>query len=173
MKLVQAPGVDFKPMTPITTLTTTTAATATPTTTATTTPAGAMSNFATPSLAFFADLTMLLGAPQEVGHTEQGFTQIIPIIGGTATAVGWTAQVLGGGANFQLVVSERVAQLDARCCLQMDGGDLVYVHNRAVRSGPPQIMARLLRGEALDEASSAQIYFRCAPTFETASPALA
>ena len=33
-------------------------------------------------------------------------------------------------------------------------------------------MAKLLRGELLDAASDAQIYFRCSPTFETACPAL-
>ena len=46
---------------------------------------------------------------------------------------------------------------------------MIYVQNRAVRSGPPELMARLVRGEVVDPA---QIYFRCSPQFETASPAL-
>ena len=61
------------------------------------------------------------------------------------------------------------AELDARYTLEADGGDLIYVQNRAVRSGPPELMARLVRGEVVDPA---QIYFRCSPQFETASPAL-
>ena len=45
----------------------------------------------------------------------------------------------------------------------------------AVRSGfiddaPADVTARLLRGEPVDPA---QVYFRCLPSFETASPALA
>ena len=121
---------------------------------------------------FFADLSVFVGPPQEVGSTPQGLRRVIPITGGSATGVGWTAKVLAGGADFQLVVSERMALLDARYCLQTDGGDLIYVQNRAVRSGPPELMAKLLRGELLDAASDAQIYFRCSPTFETACPAL-
>ena len=123
----------------------------------------------TPSLKFFADLSVLVGKPQEVGATAQGLRRLIPIVGGSVAGDGWTAQVLAGGADFQLVVNERMATLDARYCLQTDGGDMIYVQNRAIRSGPPELMARLLRGEPVD---AAQIYFRCSPTFETASPAL-
>lgn len=135
-------------------------------------PKDVFSALAMPAQTFFADLSVTVGQPQEVGSTAQGIRRVIPITGGSATGVGWTAQVLAGGADFQLVVSDRLALLDARYCLQTNGGDLIYVQNRAVRSGPPALMAKLLRGELLDAASTAQIYFRCSPTFETASPAL-
>lgn len=135
-------------------------------------PADVFSDLAVPLQIFFADLSINLGPPQEVGSTAQGLRRVIPIIGGSAAGVGWQAQVLAGGADFQLVVSDRLALLDARYCLQTDGGDLIYVQNRALRSGPPELMAKLLRGELLDAASAKQIYFRCTPTFETASPAL-
>lgn len=135
-------------------------------------PADVFTSLTVPAQTFFADLQVAVGPPQEVGNTAQGLRRVIPIVGGSATGVGWTAQVLAGGADFQLVVSDRLALLDARYCLQTDGGDLIYVQNRAVRSGPPELMAKLLRGELLDAASTAQIYFRCSPTFETASPAL-
>ena len=135
-------------------------------------PLDIFSTLTAPVQNFFADLSVFVGPPQEVGSTPQGLRRVIPITGGSATGVGWTAKVLAGGADFQLVVSERMALLDARYCLQTDGGDLIYVQNRAVRSGPPELMVKLLRGELLDAASDAQIYFRCSPTFETASPAL-
>ncbi|MES2281728.1 MAG: DUF3237 domain-containing protein [Pseudomonadota bacterium] len=122
-----------------------------------------------PALRFFADLSVIVGQPQEVGEVAYGLRRLIPIVGGSATGEGWTAQVLPGGADFQLIVNDRMATLDARYCLQTDGGDLIYVKNRAIRSGPPEQMARLLRGEAVEPG---QIYFRCAPSFETASPAL-
>jgi hypothetical protein len=135
-------------------------------------PADLSAHLAVPTQTFFADLSVTVGAPQEVGSTAQGLRRVIPITGGSAVGAGWTARVLPGGADFQLVVSDSLALLDARYCLQTDGGDLIYVQNRAVRSGPPELMAKLLRGELLDAASTAQIYFRCSPTFETASPAL-
>ena len=124
---------------------------------------------ATPPLTFFADLTVLVAKPQEVGQTPQGLRRVIPIVGGSASGNGWTARVLSGGADFQLVVNDRLALLDARYCLETDGGDMIYVKNQALRSGPPELIARLVRGEPVDPAL---IYFRCCPSFETASPTL-
>ena len=121
-----------------------------------------------PALRFFADLRVEVGTPQEVGRTAHGVRRVIPILGGTAAGNGWTARVLPGGADFQLIVNERLSELDARYVLEMDGGDRLYVHNRAVRSGPAELIARLVRGEPVNPA---EIYFRCSPSFETASPA--
>lgn len=128
-----------------------------------------LQTLAEPRLKFFADLRVEVGAPQHVGQTVHGLRRLIPITGGTATGDGWSARVLPGGADFQLVVNERLSELDARYVLETDSGDLIYVQNRAVRSGPAELMARLVRGEAVDPA---QIYFRCCPSFETSAPAL-
>lgn len=123
----------------------------------------------TPTLTYFADLSVQVDKPQEVGQTAHGLRRLIPIVGGSASGVGWTARVLPGGADFQLIVNDRLAELDARYCLETDGGDLIYVQNRAIRTGPPELMARLIRGETVDPS---KIYFRCSPQFETAAPAL-
>ncbi len=123
----------------------------------------------TPPLKHFADLSVQVGPPQQLGPTARGLRRLIPIVGGQAQGHGWSARVLPGGADFQLVASDTLAELDARYMLETDAGDLIYVTNRALRSGPPQLMARLVRGEPVDPAL---VYFRCAPSFETASPAL-
>jgi hypothetical protein len=122
-----------------------------------------------PQLNFFADLSVLIDKPQEIGRTVRGLRRLIPILSGEAVGDGWRARVLPGGADFQLVVSDTLAELDARYVLETDGGDLIYVQNRAIRSGPPDLMARLVRGEPVDPAL---IYFRCSPSFETVSASL-
>jgi hypothetical protein len=122
-----------------------------------------------PTLKYFADLSVQVGKPQEAGQTVRGLRRLIPILGGDVRGDGWTGKILAGGADFQLVVNDTLAELDARYMMETDGGDLVYVTNRALRSGPPELMARLVRGEPVDPA---QIYFRCSPSFETASPAM-
>ena len=114
-----------------------------------------MTELSPPKLQFFADLAVQVDRPQEVGRTPRGVRRLIPILGGEATGDGWTARVLPGGADFQLLVSDTLAELDARYVLETDAGDLVYVRNRALRSGPPAL-----------------IYFRCSPSFETASASL-
>ncbi len=126
-------------------------------------------SFTAPTLAFFAELSVRVGTPQEVGATVHGQRRLIPILGGEARGDGWTARVLPGGADYQLIVSPRLAELDARYVLETDAGDLIYVQNRALRAAAPEVTARLLRGEPVDPAL---VYFRCNPSFETASPAL-
>ncbi len=124
----------------------------------------------TPTLVSFADLRVNVAAPQDVGNGVHGRRRVIPILGGDVTGNGWHGRILPGGADFQLLVSTTLSELDARYVIETDGGDLIYVQNTAVRSGPPEVMARLARGEPVPPQ---QVYFRCCPRFETASPALA
>lgn len=128
-----------------------------------------MTPLPTPTLEFFADLSVEVDRPQEVGPTQHGQRRLIPIIGGQVSGQGWTGRVLSGGADFQLIVNDRLAELDARYVIEVDGGDLIYVCNRAVRTAAPDVMARLIRGEPVPPE---QVYFRCSPSFETASKAL-
>ena len=126
-------------------------------------------SFSAPTLEFFAELSVHVATPQEVGATVHGQRRLIPILGGEARGTGWTARVLPGGADYQLIVSPRLAELDARYVLETDAGDLIYVQNRALRAAAPEVTARLLRGAPVDPAL---VYFRCSPSFETASSAL-
>lgn len=129
-----------------------------------------MNPLPTPTLRWFADLSVAVGPALEVGATRRGRRRLIPILGGEAQGDGWQAQVLPGGADFQLIVDDDLAELDARYVLETTAGERLYVHNQAIRTGPPALMARLARGEPVDPA---QIHFRCLPRFETAAPAFA
>jgi hypothetical protein len=124
---------------------------------------------APPALAYFADLSVEVGQPQVLSQGTRGMRRLVPITGGRASGNGWTARVLPGGTDFQLIVSDTLSELDARYGLETDAGDLIYVQNHAVRSAPAEVMAKLLRGEPVDPA---QVYFRCSPRFETSSKAL-
>ena len=123
-----------------------------------------------PHLQFFCELAVEVGVPIEVGRTLRGLRRMIPITGGQARGDGWTARVLPGGADYQLVVGDTLAELQAHYVLETDGGDRIYVRNQAIRHAPAEVTARLLRGEPVDPA---QVYFRCVPALETGSPALA
>lgn len=128
-----------------------------------------MLDLPTPSLNLFADLSVQVDKPQEVGQTHHGVRRLIPILGGQVQGRGWTARVLPGGADFQLIVNERMAELDARYTIETDAGDLIFVQNHAVRTAEPEVMARLVRGEPVPPEA---VYFRCNPRFETASASL-
>ena len=125
---------------------------------------------AAPPLRLLADLSVDVGAPLEVGAVPTlGRRRLIPILGGTAHGPHWHGRILPGGADFQLIAGERVALLEARYVIETDAGDRIYVENRALRSGPPDLLARLAPGESVDPAL---IYFRCSPSFETVSAPL-
>jgi hypothetical protein len=130
----------------------------------------AKDSLAAPQLARFADLTVQVAAPIEVGAVGPGVRRVIPITGGTCSARDWDARVLPGGADFQLIVNERLVHLDARYVLETDAGDRIFVQNSAVRTAPPAVMTRLLRGQPVEPSD---VYFRCAPRFEASAPALA
>ena len=128
-----------------------------------------MHTLPTPELKFFADLSVQVDKPQEVGKTHHGVRRVIPILGGTVQAQGWRGRVLSGGADFQLLLGPSMAELDARYVIETDAGDMIFVTNRAVRTASPEVMAKIIRGEPVDPST---VYFRCSPSFETASPAL-
>jgi hypothetical protein len=123
-----------------------------------------LSSADTPTLQPFAALAVEVGKPIEVGRTPRGLRRMIPITGGEARGDGWTAKVLPGGADYQLVIGDTLAELQAHYVLQMDSGELVYVRNQAIRSAPADVTARLVRGEAVDPSL---VYFRCHPSLET------
>jgi hypothetical protein len=127
----------------------------------------------TPTLEPIADLTVFVATPIEAGQVSglnsRGRRRIIPITGGKMTGL-LNGTVLPGGADFQIVVSDTCADLDARYLLQLDNGEHVFVQNRALRRGSAEDIAKLVRGEAVDPAA---IFFRCVPTFEVSHPSLA
>ena len=66
--------------------------------------AGALERaLAAPALKRFADLTVEVGAPVEVGAVGHGTRRVIPILGGRCVGNDWSARVLPGGADFQLI----------------------------------------------------------------------
>lgn len=108
-----------------------------------------------------------IAAPMSVGMTPLGERRIIPITGGRFEGERLAGEVLPGGADWQLVRADGAALLEARYTLRTRDGALIYVRNRGVRSGPPEVLARLARGEAVDPAS---YYFRSVPQLETGAP---
>lgn len=126
-----------------------------------------------PTLELIAELSVTVAAPIEAGDVRgastRGKRRTIPITGGTVRGR-LNGRVLAGGADFQLIVSDTMAVLDARYTLELDSGARIFVQNHALRRGSAEAIAKLVRGEPVDPA---EIYFRCVPTFEVSDPSLA
>ena len=114
------------------------------------------------------NLRVDLAAPLDFGQTPVGHRRVINIVGGTFSGDGFTGVVLPGGADWQIIRSDGVAMLDARYTLRTDDGALVQVTSQGLRHGPPEVIARLARGEDVDPR---EYYFRTAMRFETGAAA--
>jgi Protein of unknown function (DUF3237) len=105
-----------------------------------------------------------LAAPQDLGDTPRGRRRIIGITGGRFTGARLSGRVLPGGADWQVIRADGVAELDARYTLEASDGALIYVRNRGYRHGPPEILKKLSSGEEVDPSL---YYMRTTPRFET------
>jgi hypothetical protein len=100
----------------------------------------------------------------DLGDVGKGGRRIVPITGGDFSGPQMHGQVLPGGTDWQVLRSDGTAELEARYTLRTDDGVLIYVRNHGLRHGPPDVIAALAAGPAVDPA---RYYFRGATFFET------
>jgi hypothetical protein len=105
-----------------------------------------------------------LARPQELGAGPLGRRRIIGITGGRFFGARLSGRVLPGGADWQVIRADGVADLDARYTLETHDGALIYVRNRGYRHGPEEVLRRIAAGENVDPS---QYYMRTTPLFET------
>ncbi len=113
-------------------------------------------------------LTMMLAVRPliMVGETPLTTRRIGIVFGGRFEGERLSGDVLDGGSDWQSVRQDGSALLDVRLTLKTDDGALIGVTYKGIRQGPPEIIARLERGEVVDPEN---YYFRINPMFETAS----
>jgi len=119
-----------------------------------------------PPLEFIFNADVTVGSPLELGDVAKGSRRIVPITGGAFAGPLLRGIVLPGGADWQILRSDSVAELEARYTLRTDDGALIYVRNLALRHGPPDVMAALAAGGPVDPGD---YYFRGATAFETSA----
>src|SRR5438093_7677206 len=108
---------------------------------------------------------------QNVGAVPHGSRRIAAIGGGVFEGPRLRGTVLpGGSTDWLLLRADGVLELDLRATLRTDDGALVSMRSFGLRHGPPEVIAAVARGEAVDPAT---YYFRTTPRFETAHPAYA
>jgi uncharacterized protein DUF3237 len=116
-----------------------------------------------PGLRLFSRAIVQVAAPQLFGNTPLGERRVVQILSGRLEGR-LSGEVLPGGADWQIIAANGVAQLEARYTIRTPDGALVLVHNRGIRHADPAILEQLYAGEPVDPAN---YYFRSTPTFET------
>jgi hypothetical protein len=103
------------------------------------------------------------------GKTPYGERRVIDILGGRVEGPRLKGKILPG-ADWQIVRPDGVTDLAARYGIETDDGERILVRSDGLRHGPPDVIAALARGEAVEPS---RYYFRTVMRFEAADPALA
>ena len=119
------------------------------------------------SLDYVGELRVSVAEPAVMSEGPEGMRRTVQILGGRVEGPKLNADVPPGGVDHQLIRPDGLNILEARYALKTDDGAAIYVVNRALRHGPPDVVARLMSGEIVDPSL---YYFRTAPSFETADP---
>jgi hypothetical protein len=122
-----------------------------------------------PKLEYLGRWSVDLIAPiWELGQTSDlGKRRIIPITGGKFEGPKIKGAILNNGSDWQIVTKDGLEIIDTRYLLQTDDGALIYLQTKGYRYGPPDVMAKVAKGEVVD---ANLYYFRLYMTFETAAP---
>ncbi|MBD0270553.1 MAG: DUF3237 domain-containing protein [Acetobacteraceae bacterium] len=119
---------------------------------------------------FLFRMSLSTGAPQNVGTARNGELRIVPVTGGTVEGPRFRGEVLPGtAADWLRVDGDGTAHMDVRLTVRTGEGHHVYVHYTGIRTGAPDALARLGRGEAVPPED---YYFRTAVRFETGAAEL-
>jgi hypothetical protein len=116
-----------------------------------------------PGLELITRLHADLDPPLDLGITPDGHRRIVPIVGGRADGPRVTGEILRGGADWQIIQADGWVRVEARYAVRSDAGPVISIISRGVRHGSPEVMARLLAGEAPDPST---YRFRTAVSFE-------
>jgi hypothetical protein len=106
----------------------------------------------------------------DLGAAPFGHRRVVNLLGGTVSGARLNGRVLPGGADWQIMAQDGSLDIHARYTIECDAGALIQVDSRGLRTGPPEVLARLGRDEDVDPAL---YYFRTAMRFETAHPSTA
>jgi hypothetical protein len=115
------------------------------------------------NLEFAFTVRASLAQPIAIGQAPDGLRRFVPITGGTFAGPALNGKVVPGSGDWQIVRSDGALNAEARYILETEDGVLIAVNNRGVRHAPPDVMAKLNKGE---QVSPASYYFRTSATFE-------
>lgn len=104
----------------------------------------------------------------DLGAAPFGHRRVVNLLGGTVSGAKLNGRIVPGGTDWQIMAPDGALDIHARYTVESDAGALIQVDSKGVRHGPPDVLARLARGEDVDPSL---YYFRTVMRFETAHPA--
>jgi len=108
-----------------------------------------------PATELALELYVSIDPAVEVGMSDGGRRQFIPITGGHFVGDGIRGEVMAGGADWQLIRPDGVLEVEAIYSLRTDDGAVIEVENRGI----------IAPGAAAENGETTPPYVRTAPQF--------
>ena len=102
-----------------------------------------------------------------LGMAKYGERRYIPLGGGMVRGPELNGTLVEGGVDWQVNRADGVLDIAAHYVIRTDDGALIEVQSDGMRHGPPEVMARLARGEAVQRD---EYFFRTVVRFTTGAP---
>ena len=81
------------------------------------------------------------------GPAKHGERRFVPLGGGTVVGPELSGTLVEGGVDWQVQRADGVTDISAHYVIRTADGALIEVQSDGLRHGPPDVMARLARGE--------------------------
>ena len=123
-----------------------------------------------PALTPFTRIRCAVSPLVSLGAAPLGERRYVPLAGGEVRGPGLSGRILEGGVDWQIARADGVLQIDAHYVIEAQDGARIEVRSQGLRHGPPEVMARLARGE---DVPASDYFFRTLVRFTTGAPAWA
>jgi hypothetical protein len=101
------------------------------------------------------------------GPAKHGERRYVALKGGTVQGPELQGTIVEGGVDWQVLRGDGVLDIAAHYVVRTPDGALVEVQSDGIRHGPPEVMARLARGEPV---ARDEYFFRTLMRFTTGAP---
>jgi Protein of unknown function (DUF3237) len=123
-----------------------------------------------PALSPFTRIECAVTPLVSLGAAPLGERRYIALGSGRVQGPELNGELVPGGVDWQILRADGVLEIAAHYVIRADDGGLIEVNSTGLRHGPPEVMARLARGEPV---AANEYYFRTLVRFTTGAPAWA
>ena len=119
---------------------------------------------AAPALVPMAQVRCEVGRLLSLGTAPAGERRVVPLTGGEIDGPELRGRIEPGGSDWQWLRADGVLEIAAHYLVVTPDGARIEVQSQGLRHGPPDVMAALARGEAVD---ADRYFFRTLMRFQT------
>lgn len=122
---------------------------------------------APPALVPMTQIRCEVDALVTLGPGPHGERRYVPLGGGSVAGPELSGRIVEGGVDWQVARADGVLEIAAHYVIRADDGALIEVQSNGLRHGPPEVMQRLARGDAVGRD---EYFFRTLVRFTTGAP---